>query len=77
MVLWPDSECRILVITLGSTFDGDDGLFGAIDDGGNLACNAHAARGILVELALAGVAYDFRLCHLLSFRARMQLQLEL
>ena len=31
---------------------------GTIKHGGNLACGAHAARGILVELALAGLGYD-------------------
>ena len=43
MVLWPESECRMLVMMLGVDRDGDGVLAGAVDDGGDLACDADAA----------------------------------
>ena len=46
------------MITLGSTATATDILARAIDDGGNLAGDANAARCILVELALAGSCDD-------------------
>ena len=39
---------------LGIDFDGHGGLGCAINNGGNLAPDANAARRVLVELALAG-----------------------
>ncbi len=32
---------------------------GTIQHGGNFARNAHAARGVFVELALTGLGYDY------------------
>ena len=43
---------------LGIHFDGNRIVAGTIQHGRNLACDAHAARGVLVELALAGLGYD-------------------
>ena len=59
MVLWPVSEKRIREICLGSTSTATGIVPGTIKHGGNLARDAHAARGILVELALAGLGYDY------------------
>ena len=59
MVLWPVSEKRIREICLGSTSTATGIVAGAIKHGRNLARNAHAARGILVELALTGLGYDY------------------
>ena len=44
---------------LGIHFDGHCFVPGAVQHGRNLACDAYAARGILVELALAGLGYDY------------------
>ena len=53
-------------------FNGRRVVPGAIKYGGNLDRNAHAARGILVELALAGLGYDYfrHSVSRFSFRAR-------
>jgi hypothetical protein len=46
---------------LGVELDGDGGLSGAVDDGGNLASYANATCCIFVELALTGLCNnDFR-----------------
>ena len=44
---------------LGIHFYGNRLVPGSIKHGGNLSGAAHAARGILVELALAGLGYDY------------------
>ena len=75
IVLWPESECRIFVITLRVDRNRDRVLARAVDHGGNLAGDANATRRILVELALAGRcddcfnAVDAAMIHF-SFRAR-------
>ena len=42
----------------GIHLDGNGIVPGPIKHGGNLACDAHAARCVLVEFALAGLGYD-------------------
>jgi hypothetical protein len=44
---------------LGVHFDGHGLVSGTIKHGGNLACDTDAARGVLVELALTGIGYDY------------------
>ncbi len=44
---------------LGIHFNGHRLVAGAIQHGRNLARDTHAARGILVELALTGLGYDY------------------
>jgi hypothetical protein len=44
---------------LGIDFDGNGIPAGTVDHGGNLAGDAHAARGVLVELARSGLGYDY------------------
>jgi hypothetical protein len=50
-------------------FDSDGIMTGAIEHSRNLAGTAHAACGVLVEFALAGLCYDyFRHLLFVSFR---------
>jgi serine protease inhibitor ecotin len=44
---------------LGVHLDGHRIVSGAIQNGGNLTCNAHTAGGVLGELAHAGLGYDY------------------
>ena len=44
---------------LGLDFDGNRVMPGTIKHCGNLAGDTYAARGVLVELALTGLGYDY------------------
>jgi hypothetical protein len=59
MVLWPASEKKNPGNLLGIHFNGYRLMAGAVQNRRNLARDTHTARRIFVELAHAGLGYDY------------------